>query len=457
VSEPPSLFEVNDASRPLADRVRPRTLADVVGRDHLLAEDAPIGRMVAALRLVSMILWGPPGCGKTTIARLLAEQTNLAFEPLSATFSGVADLRKVFQTAQRAPPGGAGHAAVRRRDPPLQPGAAGLVPPVRRERHHRPRRCDNRAPQLRAQRRPTFAQPGVRPETPRRHRPRHTHDPRGRAARRTASARRRRQTGAHRNGLRGRAVSAEHDRAGAGPPRSRRLRSPRRRSAEASTALRQVAGGALQPHLGAAQVDARLRPRRSPVLAGQDARRRGRPAVHRPPHHPIRHRRHRHGRPRGRAEGPRRVGRVRTARLTRGGTRDRAGGALPRDRTEVDRRLPRLQQGRRGSEAHRVAHAASAHPQRADTADEGPRLRQGVPVRPGHRHRVLRRQLLPRRGAPGDVLPTHHRRIRTRDHGATPPMGAAAIRPRDHQRRDHTDAETQEPQTTPDPRKDSLA
>jgi putative ATPase len=97
----PSLFDLDDASRPLADRLRPRTLANVVGQDHLLAAQAPIGRMVGAQRLVSMILWGPPGCGKTTIARLLAEQTSLAFEPLSATFSGVADLRKVFQTAQR--------------------------------------------------------------------------------------------------------------------------------------------------------------------------------------------------------------------------------------------------------------------------------------------------------------------------------------------------------------------
>ena len=101
MSEPPSLFDVDDASRPLADRLRPRTLQDVVGQDHLLAADAPIGRMVDAQRLVSMVLWGPPGCGKTTIARLLAEQTDLAFEPLSATFSGVADLRKVFSAAQR--------------------------------------------------------------------------------------------------------------------------------------------------------------------------------------------------------------------------------------------------------------------------------------------------------------------------------------------------------------------
>ncbi|AZH84552.1 replication-associated recombination protein A [Plantibacter sp. PA-3-X8] len=99
--EQPSLFEADDSPRPLADRLRPRTLAEVVGQDHLLADDAPIGRMIDARRLVSMVLWGPPGCGKTTIARLLAERTDLAFEPLSATFSGVADLRKVFQAAKQ--------------------------------------------------------------------------------------------------------------------------------------------------------------------------------------------------------------------------------------------------------------------------------------------------------------------------------------------------------------------
>jgi putative ATPase len=91
----------NDPTRPLADRLRPQTLADVVGQDHLLGPDGPIGRMIAAGRLSSMILWGPPGCGKTTIARLLAKGTRLAFQPLSAVFSGVADLRKAFDAAAK--------------------------------------------------------------------------------------------------------------------------------------------------------------------------------------------------------------------------------------------------------------------------------------------------------------------------------------------------------------------
>jgi putative ATPase len=85
--------------QPLADRLRPVSLTDVVGQDHLLAPEAPLGRMVAARRLSSMILWGPPGCGKTTIARLLAKGTQLHFQPISAVFSGVADLRKIFEAA----------------------------------------------------------------------------------------------------------------------------------------------------------------------------------------------------------------------------------------------------------------------------------------------------------------------------------------------------------------------
>ncbi|TAN70953.1 MAG: AAA family ATPase, partial [Magnetospirillum sp.] len=95
-----TLFE-KEEDRPLAERLRPHTLDAVVGQDHLLAATAPLGRMLAAGRMASVVLWGPPGCGKTTIARLLAERASLHFEPLSAVFSGVADLRKVFDAAAR--------------------------------------------------------------------------------------------------------------------------------------------------------------------------------------------------------------------------------------------------------------------------------------------------------------------------------------------------------------------
>ncbi|WDI31013.1 replication-associated recombination protein A [Hyphococcus flavus] len=90
----------NDAPRPLADRLRPTKLDDVVGQDHLLAKGAPLRRMLDAGRLSSLILWGPPGVGKTTIARLLADGAKLEFEQISAIFSGVADLRKVFERAK---------------------------------------------------------------------------------------------------------------------------------------------------------------------------------------------------------------------------------------------------------------------------------------------------------------------------------------------------------------------
>lgn len=88
------------ATRPLADRIRPQRLTDVIGQDRILGSDGPLGSMLAAGSLSSLILWGPPGVGKTTIARLLADETDLAFVQISAIFSGVPELRKVFEAAR---------------------------------------------------------------------------------------------------------------------------------------------------------------------------------------------------------------------------------------------------------------------------------------------------------------------------------------------------------------------
>lgn len=106
------LFEeaglIEGAPRPLADRLRPKSLDDVVGQDHLLGDAGALGRMAKAGRIASLVLWGPPGTGKTTIARLLADHADLAFEQISAIFSGVADLKKVFEAAKARRMGGRG-------------------------------------------------------------------------------------------------------------------------------------------------------------------------------------------------------------------------------------------------------------------------------------------------------------------------------------------------------------
>ena len=90
----------NSGHRPLADRLRPAALSDVIGQDKVLSAEGPLGAMVVSGSLSSLILWGPPGVGKTTIARLLADATDLAFVQISAIFTGVPELRKVFEAAK---------------------------------------------------------------------------------------------------------------------------------------------------------------------------------------------------------------------------------------------------------------------------------------------------------------------------------------------------------------------
>lgn len=94
-----TLFQTKDI--PLAEQMRPNKMSDVVGQDHLLGPEGPIGQMLAAKKITSFILWGPPGCGKTTIAKLMASEVSYHFEAISAVFSGVSELRKVFKDAKQ--------------------------------------------------------------------------------------------------------------------------------------------------------------------------------------------------------------------------------------------------------------------------------------------------------------------------------------------------------------------
>ena len=127
-----NLFE-SEQTQPLAARLRPWSLDEFVGQTHLLGPDKILRRLIVNDTISSMIFWGPPGVGKTTLARIIANQTKAEFINFSAVTSGIKEIRTVMQQDHR----------LRRRDPPFQQGAAGRLPAVRREREHHPHRRDD--------------------------------------------------------------------------------------------------------------------------------------------------------------------------------------------------------------------------------------------------------------------------------------------------------------------------
>jgi putative ATPase len=427
MSEPhPSLFEVDDDSRPLADRLRPRALTDVVGQDHLLADDAPIGRMVEGRRLASMVLWGPPGCGKTTIARLLAEQTDLAFEPLSATFSGVADLRKVFQAAQR------------RRE--IGQGTLLFVDEI-----HRFNRAqqDSFLPYVEDG---TIVLVGATTENP-------SFELNGALLSRTQVFVLKRLNETALETL----ISRAEDLTGVPLPLDVDARQSLIAMADGDgryllNMIEQIQNlpGPVDPATLAAAVQ-----KRAPLYdKSQEGHYNLISALHKSmrgsdPDAAL----YWLARMLDGGEDPLFIAR----RITRFANEDigladpnavqqalaawdvyeRLGS--PEGELAIAQAVLYLATAPKsigvyrsfnkawgGRKTHRVPHAARAHPQRPDSADEEPRLRQGLPVRPRHRHRVLGRELLSRRHAPRNVLRTDLRRLRTRHHRTPRTLGAAA-------------------------------
>ena len=378
----PSLFAAagldNDAPRPLADKLRPQKLADVVGQDHLLGPDGALTRMLGSGSLGSLIFWGPPGTGKTTVARLLAHETSLEFVQISAIFSGVDDLKKVFDEARARREIGQGtllfvdeiHRFNRAQQdsflPVMEDGTIVLVgattenpsfeliaPMLSRARVlvfksldaeavekllARAEELEGKTLPLDADARLSLARMAdgdgrasltLAEEIWRAARPGETFDQAAlqKVVQRRAPIYDKKQDG-HYN-----LISALH--------KSVRGSDPGRRA----------------------------------LLSRAHARRRRGPALSGAPHRADGGRGHRHGRSAGAGDLQRRQGRLRLPGLARRRARHRRSRDLRRDRAEIERRLRRLWRGEARRQGRRLAAAAQAHPQRADQSDEVGRLR----------------------------------------------------------------------------------
>ena len=147
--EQTSLFDApGDRSQPLAARLRPRTLEEYVGQKHLLGPGKVLRRLIESDQVSSMIFWGPPGVGKTTLARIIAQRTQAEFIDFSAVTSGIKEIRAIMQRAEEGRRLGVRNDPLCGRDPPLQQGPAGRLPALRGKGQHHPHRRHDRKPLL---------------------------------------------------------------------------------------------------------------------------------------------------------------------------------------------------------------------------------------------------------------------------------------------------------------------
>lgn len=428
-----SLFAAN-VSRPLADRMRPHSLDEIVGQDHLLGEGAPLRRMIDSGRLASFILWGPPGCGKTTLARIMATKTQLHFVALSAVFSGIADLRKAFDEAKKRRVYGEGtllfideiHRFNRAQQdgflPYVENGTVVLVGAT----------TENPSFELNSallSRCKVFILNALDAEAL------------GRIVTRaeTLLGRPLPVTPEARAGL---IELADGD----GRYLINLLESvydltPAGVTLDAASLLKLVQQrapvydkdreghynliSAVHKSLRGSDTDAALYWAARMLEGGEDPlyllRRLTRFAMEDvsladPQALPM-------------ALG--RVGRLRAARVSGGRSRHCGAGHLPRQRAEVEQRLRGLGKGAGSRESPRFADAAAAHPECADEAHGRGRLRKRVCLRPRHRGRLLRAELFPGENGPPEVLRSARARLRAGDPQTPRLLGAAAPRKRE--------------------------